>query len=79
MVSIGYKNYISVDKIVTITDPESRPAKLLVQSARESDRLVDATQGKKTKSIIVTVSNHVVLSANLPDTIVERIQQKIGD
>ncbi|MBN2012736.1 DUF370 domain-containing protein [candidate division KSB1 bacterium] len=76
MISIGYKNYIAIDKILTIIEPDSRPVKLMVQAARERNMLVDATLGKKTKSVIVTTSNHVVLSANLPDTIIERLHQK---
>jgi len=74
MISIGYRNYISADRIVSIISPDSRPTKNMINGAREQGRIVDATMGKKTKSVIVTNSNHVVLSANSPDTIVHRIQ-----
>ncbi|MFZ5518286.1 MAG: DUF370 domain-containing protein [Candidatus Zhuqueibacterota bacterium] len=74
MISIGYRNYISMERIVSVISPDSRPTKNLVNGAREKGKLVDATMGKKTKSVIVTNSNHVVLSANSPDTIVHRTQ-----
>jgi len=74
MISIGYKNYIAVNRIVSIISPESRPVKLLISNAREKGKLVDATMGKKTKSVIIADSDHIILSANTPDTIVHRIQ-----
>jgi extracellular matrix regulatory protein A len=73
MVSVGYKNYISQQRIIAIISPVSRPAKGLVTGARERGQLVDATMGKKIKAVIITDSNHVVLSANTPDTITQRI------
>ncbi len=81
MISIGYRNYISADRIVAIVSPETRPTRNLIAGAKERGMLVDATMGKKTKSVIVTNSNHVVLSANSADTIVHRIEMsgnKIG-
>ncbi len=74
MVSIGYKNYIAMDRIVSIISPDSRPTKNLINGAREKGKLIDATMGKKTKSVIISDSNHIILSANSPDTIVHRIQ-----
>jgi len=74
MLSIGYSNYINLDRIVTITSPNSKPIKNMIYSARERGKLVDATLGKKTKAVIVTNSDHIILSANLPETIIRRIQ-----
>jgi len=74
MVSIGFKNYVSLERIVSIISPNTKPIKNMIISARENGKLVDATMGKKTKSVIVTNSDHVILSSNLPDTIVHRIQ-----
>lgn len=74
MISIGYRNYISANRIVSIISPDSRPTKNMINGAREQGRIIDATMGKKTKSVIVTNCNHVVLSANSPDTIVHRLQ-----
>ncbi len=74
MISIGYRNYLATEKIITVTSPDSRPSKNMINGARERGKLIDATMGKKTKSVIVTDSNHVILSANSPDTIVHRIK-----
>lgn len=74
MISVGFKNYVNLDRIVSIISPNSKPIKNMINSAREKGKLIDATMGKKTKSVIVTNSDHIVLSANLPDTIVHRIQ-----
>ena len=74
MISIGYRNYISMERIVAIISPDSRPTKNMITGAREKGKLVDATMGKKTKSVIVSNSNHIILSANSPDTIVHRVQ-----
>ncbi|MCI0494145.1 MAG: DUF370 domain-containing protein [bacterium] len=74
MISIGYRNYIAKHRIISVISPVSRPTKNMINGAREAGRLVDATMGKKTKCVIITDSNHVILSANSPDTIVHRIQ-----
>lgn len=74
MLSIGYKNYISGERIVAVISPETRPIRNLITNAREKDKLIDATMGKKTKSVIITNSNHVILSANTPETIALRAQ-----
>lgn len=78
MISIGYRNYISVERIVAVISPDSRPTKNMIVSAREKNKIIDATMGKKTKSVIVSNSNHVILSANSPDTIVNRIESLGG-
>ncbi|UCE05187.1 MAG: DUF370 domain-containing protein [bacterium] len=74
MISIGYRNYIAMDRIISIISPDSRPTKNMINGAREKDKLIDATMGKKTKSVIISDSNHIILSANSSDTIVHRIQ-----
>ncbi|MBN2090615.1 DUF370 domain-containing protein [candidate division KSB1 bacterium] len=74
MISVGYKNYIALDRIVAVISPDSRPIKNLMNTAREQGRLVDATMGKKTKAVLVTDSNQVILSANSTETIIHRIQ-----
>ena len=74
MISVGYKNYIALDRIVAVISPDSRPIKSLVNTARDQGRLIDSTMGKKTKSVLVTDSNQVILSANSTETIIHRIQ-----
>ena len=67
LLSIGFGNMVNKDKIVTIINPDSAPAKRIVQRAKETERIVDATQGRRTKSIILTDSDHVILSALPPE------------
>jgi len=74
MINIGYQNYVNSERIVSIISPNSKPIKNMINTARQGNKLIDATMGKKTRAVIVTNSDHVVLSANLPDTIVHRIQ-----
>lgn len=72
MINIGYGNYINRDTILTIVKPDSAPAKRMVAGARDNGTCIDATGGKKCKSVIVTVNMQVVLSALLPETIAKR-------
>lgn len=74
--NIGFGNMVNTEKIVTIINPDSAPAKRIVQRAKETERIVDATQGRRTKSIILTDSDHVILSALQPDTLAGRAQMK---
>ena len=79
LINIGFGNMINSDKIVAIISPDSAPAKRMVQNSRENGNVVDATQGRRTRAIIVTDSDYVVLSALLPDTIVGRYNSKLND
>ncbi len=72
--NIGYGNFVSVDKIVAIISPDSAPIKRLIQEAREKGILVDATCGRKTRAVIVTDCERIVLSAMQPETVVNRIE-----
>jgi len=74
MISVGYKNYIALERIIAVISPDSRPIKMLVNTAKENGKLIDATMGKKTKAVVVTDVNQIVLSANSTETIVHRIQ-----
>ena len=73
-INIGFGNYILCDKIISVVRADSAPIKRLVQNAKDTGLAVDATQGRKTKSVIVTTDNHVVLSSLLPETITSRCQ-----
>ncbi len=73
-INIGFGNIINADRIVTIINPDSAPAKRMVQRAKETERLVDATQGRRTKSVITTDSDYIVLSALQPETLAGRCQ-----
>ncbi|MFQ5900694.1 MAG: DUF370 domain-containing protein [Thermodesulfobacteriota bacterium] len=75
--NIGFGNIVSASKIVAIVSPESAPMRRLKDRAREMDNLIDATQGRKTRSIIVTESNHIVLSAMQVETLLQRFSSKL--
>ena len=72
-INIGFSNMISADRIVALASPDSAPVKRLVSQSTENGRLIDCTCGKKTKSVLIMDSDHVVLSALPPETISERI------
>ena len=72
LLNIGFGNSVVSDRIVAILTPASSPMKRLREEARDGKRLIDATQGRKTRSIILTDSNHVILSANQTEKIAER-------
>ncbi len=74
LLNIGFGNHIISDRIISVTAPDSAPIKRLISDAREQGRLVDATFGRKTKAVIVTDSNHVILSGLAIDTIINRIE-----
>ena len=75
LVHVGFGNMNVAERIVAIIQPSSSPVKRLKEEARDAGRLIDATKGRKTRAIIVTDSNHVLLSAIQPETIVNRISE----
>lgn len=68
-VNIGFGNIVNEDRIVAVVSPEAAPVKRIVQLAKDNGSAIDATCGRKTRSVIICDSGHVVLSALLPDTI----------
>ncbi len=72
LVNIGFGNSVVSSRVVAIISPSAAPIKRLRDEAREDKRLIDATQGRKTRSVIITDSNHVVLSAIQSETIAQR-------
>jgi regulator of extracellular matrix RemA (YlzA/DUF370 family) len=72
LVNIGFGNVVAVTKVVAIVTPSSAPMKRLRDEARKAGRLIDATEGRRTRSIIVTDSNHIILSAIQAETITQR-------
>ncbi len=72
LINIGFGNMIAAERIVAVVSPDSAPVKRLVQEARDAKRIVDATQGRRTRAVIVTDSGHVVLSAIQPETVAGR-------
>ncbi|MBX3118365.1 MAG: DUF370 domain-containing protein [Fimbriimonadaceae bacterium] len=73
VINVGFYNYVLTDKIVALVSSESAPMRRLVQSLRKSGNLIDATQGRRTKSIIFTTGDAVVLSAISQETLAKRL------
>ena len=72
LMNIGFGNVVNTDKILCIITPDSAPAKRQVQRAKEENRLIDATQGRRTRGVIFTVNQMVSISALQPDTLAGR-------
>lgn len=75
LVNIGFGNMVSAERLVAIVSPESAPIKRIIQDARESGSLIDATYGRRTRAVIVMDSGHVILSAIQPETVANRFVQ----
>lgn len=75
LINVGYGNIVNVDKVVSIVRTEAAPIKRMIQVAKDSNMAIDATCGRKTKCILIMDSGHIVLSALLPDTIENRVNE----
>lgn len=75
-INIGYGNIVAVSRIVAIVTADSAPIKRLIIEAREKSQLIDATQGRKTRGVIITDNQQVILSALQPDTMASRLMQQ---
>ena len=76
LISIGFGNLVSANRIVSIVSPESAPIKRLIQEVREKDLLIDASFGRSTKSVLFMDSGNVILSALPPETLAQRFDEK---
>lgn len=74
--NIGFGNIVNADKIIAMITPDSAPAKRMIQKAKEESRLIDATQGRRTRAVIFTENDRVILSALLPDTLSGRMKNR---
>ena len=72
LVNIGFGNMINSDKLIAVVSPDGAPIKRRVQNAKETQRVIDATQGRKTKAVLIMEADFIVLSALQPDTIGRR-------
>ncbi len=73
-INVGYGNMVAVDRIITLTSPESAPIKRMIQDAKESGRAIDVSCGRKTRAVIITDSDHIILSALQTETIASRLE-----
>ena len=76
LINIGFGNLVSADRLVAVVGPDSAPIKRMVQEARDRGVLIDATYGRKTRSVVIMDSDHIVLSAIQPDTVAARLNGK---
>lgn len=76
LINIGFGNVVLANRIIAIVSPESAPIKRLVQEARDKSVLIDATYGRRTRAVIITDSDHVILSSIQPETVANRIVVK---
>lgn len=76
LINIGFGNIVAANRIIAIVSPESAPIKRVIQEARERGMLIDATYGRRTRAVIITDSDHVILSAVQPETVSHRLDTK---
>jgi len=76
LINVGFGNIVSANRIIAIVSPESAPIKRIIQESREKGMLVDATYGRRTRAVIITDSDHVILSAVQPETVAHRLNVK---
>jgi hypothetical protein len=74
-ISVGFGNVVAAERIVAIMTPDSAPMKRMREEARKENRLIDATYGRKTRAIIITDTNHVILSSLQPETVAQRVER----
>ncbi len=73
LINIGFGSIVSADRLVAMVSPESAPVKRIIQEARDNGMLIDATYGRRTRSVIITDSDHIILSAVQTETLANRI------
>ncbi|MFC3882632.1 DUF370 domain-containing protein [Bacillus songklensis] len=76
LINIGFGNFISSHRIISVVHPDSAPIKRMIQDAKERGTLIDATLGRKTRSVVIMDSDHVILAPVQPETVSHRITNK---
>jgi len=79
LINIGFGNMVSAGRLVAIVSPESAPIKRIIQDAKDRGTLIDATYGRRTRAVLVTDSDHVILSAVQPETVANRLNDRDED
>jgi extracellular matrix regulatory protein A len=79
LINIGFGNMVNASRLIAIVSPESAPIKRIVQEARDKGVLIDATYGRRTRAVIITASDHVVLSAVQPETVANRLDDTVDE
>ncbi len=76
LINIGFGNIVSASRVIAIVGPDAAPVKRIIQDARERGLLIDATCGRRTRAVLVTDSQHIILSAVQPETIAHRLESR---
>ena len=76
LINIGFGNMVFANRLIAIVSPESAPIKRLIQDGRDRSALIDATYGRRTRAVLITDSDHIILSAIQPETIAGRFTSK---
>lgn len=76
LINIGFGNIVLSEKVVAVISPESAPIKRVIREAEEKGKLINATYGRRTRAVLVTESDHIILSALQPETISNRLSQE---
>ncbi len=79
IVNIGFGNLINTERVLAVVRPDAAPIKRMVLKAKSDSRIIDATQGRKTKSVVILDEGHILLSALQPETIGKRFQNTVFD
>ena len=79
LMNIGFGNVVNTAKIVAVVSTDAAPVKRMVQNARQIGKVIDATQGRRTKSVIITEEDHIILSALQPETLVKRFHFNVDE
>ncbi|TJX16161.1 DUF370 domain-containing protein [Tissierella creatinini] len=77
LINIGFGNIVSANRIISIVGPESAPIKRMIQETKDKGLLIDATCGRRTRAVIITDSEHIILAAVQPETIANRINKTV--
>jgi len=78
LISIGFGNTVSAERIIAIVGPDSSPIRRIMQKAKDTGMLIDASCGRRTRAVIIADSDHIILSALQPETISNRVVAKGG-
>ncbi len=76
LINVGFGNIVSANRVIAIVGPDAAPVKRIIQDAREHGLLIDATCGRRTRAVLVTDSQHIILSAVQPETIAHRLESR---
>ena len=76
-INVGFGNMVAADRVVTIANPDSAPIKRLIQDSKDDGRAIDVTCGRRTRAVIITDSDHVILSAIQTETIANRLDSNV--